>query len=84
MGNPGAAPGLLATPDLIFLGQRIDGESHLVALDRENGKALWNHRLMGNHFSAPPITFTSGGKQFVVLATGAPHETSKLLAFRLP
>jgi len=84
LGNPGAAPGLLATPDLIFLGQRIDGESHLVALDRENGKALWNHRLMGNHFSAPPITFTSGGKQFVVLATGAPHETSKLLAFRLP
>ena len=84
LGNPGAAPGLLATPDLIFLGQKIDGDSHLVALDRKNGKLVWNHRLMGNHFSAPPMTFTSSGKQFIVLGTGAPHETTKLLAFRLP
>jgi hypothetical protein len=34
--------------------------------------------------AAPPLTYLAGGRQFVVIATGASTEPARLIAFRLP
>jgi outer membrane protein assembly factor BamB len=59
--------GVLATAGgLLFYGQPNGG---FTAVDQKAGRTLWsfptNVRMKG-----PPMTFTSGGKQFVVVAAG--------------
>ncbi len=70
--QPGAAraktwSGVLATAGgLIFYGQPNGG---FAAVDQRNGKELW--RFPTNIFmKASPMTFTSGGKQYVAVAAG--------------
>jgi alcohol dehydrogenase (cytochrome c) len=59
--------GLLNTAGgLTFVGT---WEGKLVALDHMSGKPLWNFHL-GTPVSAPPITFTAGGKQYVAVIAG--------------
>jgi len=86
LGVPQNAPGLLVTKQLIFHGHRAGWErpSSLRALDKATGGLLWEQRIEGTHFSSPPMTYMAGGKQFVVIATGAGLEPGRLTAFRLP
>ena len=86
LGVPNNAPGLLVTKTVIFHGHRAGRQrpSALRALDKATGALLWEHAVQGTHLSAPPMTYMAGGKQFVVLATGAGLEPGRLTAFRLP
>lgn len=68
------AGGLLATAaGLVFAGD----DTRLVALDSSSGESLWALDA-GGPIHAPPITYESGGEQFVAVAAG--HE---LVAFAL-
>jgi alcohol dehydrogenase (cytochrome c) len=58
--------GLLATPDLVFYGQP-DGK--VAALDAKSLQELWSFNT-GGGVSAPPMTFTSDGKQYVAVLVG--------------
>ena len=80
------APGLLVTKTLIFHGHRSGWRqpSSLRALDKATGAVVWSHGLQGTHMDAPPMTYLAGGKQFVVVATGAGMEPGRLTAFRQP
>ena len=85
LGVPGNAPGLLVTKTAIFHGHRNGTQgSSLRVLDKATGKLLGEHPLQGAHLLAPPMTYLAGGKQFVVVATGAGLEPGRLTAFRLP
>jgi alcohol dehydrogenase (cytochrome c) len=58
--------GLLATPDLVFYGQP-DGK--VAALDAKTLQELWSFNT-GGGVNAPPMTFTSDGKQYVAILVG--------------
>ena len=82
LGEPGAAPGMLLTKHLLFLGG--SRPARLRALDKRDGREVWQHPLAGRFTSAPPMTYQAGGRQFVVIGTGGPTEPTRLTAFRLP
>lgn len=68
--------GVLATAGgLLFYG---DPGGDVVAVDARNGKTLWHFPTSGEN-KASPMTYTIGGKQFVVLAVGP-----NVLSFGLP
>jgi alcohol dehydrogenase (cytochrome c) len=58
--------GLLATPTLVFAGQP---DGHVMALDAKSLAPLWTFNT-GGGVSAPPITFTVDGKQYIALLVG--------------
>jgi alcohol dehydrogenase (cytochrome c) len=59
--------GILTTAsDLLFVGGR---EGYFQALDARTGELLWKANL-GGQVEAAPITFSSGGKQYVTIAAG--------------
>ncbi|MDE0441469.1 MAG: PQQ-binding-like beta-propeller repeat protein [Gammaproteobacteria bacterium] len=84
LGDRWNAPGLLVTSHLIFHGHRSDGGTTLRALDKTTGALVWEHPLEGTHQDAPPMAYMAGGRQFVVIATGAGVQPARLTAFRLP
>jgi alcohol dehydrogenase (cytochrome c) len=64
-GSGRGSPGILTTAGhLLFTG---DAEGNLLALDPDNGKALW-HTRPGGTMSNGPMTYEIGGRQFVVTA----------------
>ncbi len=58
--------GILATPDLVFSGQP-SGE--VMALDAKSLEKLWEFNT-GGGVSAPPMTFSVDGKQYVAILVG--------------
>ncbi len=58
--------GILATPDLVFAGQP-DGE--VFALDAKTLQKMWSFST-GAGVNAPPMTFTSDGKQYIAILAG--------------
>jgi glucose dehydrogenase len=59
--------GVLATAGgVVFYGQPNGG---FAALDQWNGKALWKFPT-NVRMKASPMTFTAGGRQYVVVAAG--------------
>jgi alcohol dehydrogenase (cytochrome c) len=58
--------GLLATPTLVFAGQP---DGHVMALDAKSLAPLWTFNT-GGGVSAPPITFSVDGKQYIALLVG--------------
>ena len=84
LGDRWNTPGLLATSHLIFHGHRSDRGTTLRALDKTTGVLVWEHPVQGTHQDAPPMAYTAGGRQFVVIATGAGVQPGRLTAFRLP
>jgi quinoprotein glucose dehydrogenase len=75
------APGPIVTAGgLIFV---TGGGSTLYAIDTQNGSALWSADLGQSGYAVPMTYRTKGGKQFVVIATGAANG-AKLIAFALP
>ncbi|WP_152543479.1 c-type cytochrome, partial [Methylibium sp. T29] len=61
--NPGT---MVTAGDLVFQG-RANG--NLYAYDAKTGKALW-HMFLGSGISAPPITYSVDGKQYVSILVG--------------
>jgi glucose dehydrogenase len=79
LGVPGS-PGPIATAGgLIFV---TGGGSVLYALDSDNGSTLWSADLGRAGYAVPMTYRTRGGRQFVVIATGA-ATGAKLMAFAL-
>jgi quinoprotein glucose dehydrogenase len=77
VGSPGA---MVTKGGLVFL---TGGGRVLYAIDAKTGDYKWEYDL-GQVAYSNPMTFRSkGGKQYVVIATGA-GMTSKLMAFALP
>jgi len=58
--------GLLATPDLVFAGQP---SGQVMALDAKTLDRLWSFNT-GGGVSAPPMTFSVDGKQYVAILVG--------------
>ena len=68
--------GALATAGgLVFIG---DSNGNLIGFDGKTGKVLWRFQT-GATISAPPVSYTFEGKQYIALASG-----TAVLAFTLP
>ncbi len=81
LGVAGAPGGTVTRGGLIFI---TGGGDVLYALDKTNGKVLWQHALPAGRGYANPVTYaTRDGRQYVVIATGA-GENCELVAFALP
>ncbi len=77
LGSVGAPGSIVTRGGLVF---STGGDSKLYAVDKRNGKLLWEGDL-GQRSNATPITYqTRSGKQFVLIATGA-GSTATLYAF---
>ena len=77
LGAPGA-PGMLATAGGLVIGG--GGDLALRAVDAATGSELW-HATLPRRVNGTPMTYrTSGGRQFVVVATGGGEDAS-LVAF---
>ena len=70
---------LLTGGGLVFIS---GGGAKLYAIDKTNGKTLWEAELGGGGFGNPMTYETRSGRQFVVIATG--EEDATLMAFALP
>lgn len=89
-GNPERAP-LLVTKTLLFAGDGPGlfssgpqgGGKKFRALDKKTGKTIFEMELPGNE-TGLPMTFMSGGKQFIVVAVGARNFPAELVALALP
>jgi quinoprotein glucose dehydrogenase len=85
-GVPNFGGPIVTAGGLIFIAAAID--DYIRAFDVDTGAELWKHRLpVGGQ--ATPMTYTAGGKQFVVIAAGGyPRAGVKLgdyvIAFALP
>jgi quinoprotein glucose dehydrogenase len=78
LGAPGVQGAIVTKSGLVFVG---GGDAALHAVDKETGEELWKCRLP-RRTSGTPMTYSFGGKQYVVIATGAGADTV-LIAFSL-
>jgi quinoprotein glucose dehydrogenase len=76
-GSPGP---MVTKAGLVFV---TGGGPVLYAIDAANGRTLWQHDFGRIAYSVPMTYRTRGGKQFVVIATGA-AENAELVAFAVP
>jgi glucose dehydrogenase len=61
--------GVLSTPGLIFAGQ--ENTKQLGAYDPATGKNLWLSSALQTATGGPPVTYTAGGKQYIVVLGNA-------------
>ena len=76
LGAPGAPGSIVTAGGLVFVG---GGDAALNAVDALTGDLVWRAPL-GERTTATPMTYRSGGRQYVVIATGS-GETAELVAF---
>ena len=62
-----SSAGMLSTEGGLLFTGLLSGE--VIALDRDNGKTLWQFKT-GSSVNAPPITFTHKGRQYVAVLSG--------------
>jgi quinoprotein glucose dehydrogenase len=67
MGLPNLGGPLVTAGGLVFIGAAMDG--YLRAFDVETGAELWRDGLPAGG-NASPMTYTAGGRQFVLIAAG--------------
>ncbi len=67
LGTPGAGGPLVTAGGLVFIGYTLDNA--LRAFDLGTGKELWKTALPAAG-TASPVTYESGGQQYVVIASG--------------
>jgi quinoprotein glucose dehydrogenase len=79
LGAAGAPGAIVTAGGLVFVG---GGDVGFNAFDATTGQELWRHPLKVRT-TGTPMTYRSGGKQYVVVATGL-GEDSQLVAFALP
>ncbi|MGZ8378519.1 MAG: alpha/beta fold hydrolase [Gemmatirosa sp.] len=80
LGVAGAPGGIVTRGGLVFI---TGGGSTLYAIDKADGKTLWQGELGARGYANPMTYRTRTGRQFVVIATGA-GAGAKLVAFALP
>jgi quinoprotein glucose dehydrogenase len=91
LGNPGRV-GPLVTKTLVFLGEGFNtssgggaplgGGKKFRAYDKATGKVVWETALDGGT-TAPPMTYSWQGKQYIVVATGWTDRPGELVALAL-
>jgi quinoprotein glucose dehydrogenase len=89
-GNPERAP-LLVTKTLLFSGDGAGlfssgpqgGGKKFRALDKKTGQTVFEMELPANE-TGLPMTYMTGGRQFVVVAVGAAGYPAELVALALP
>jgi quinoprotein glucose dehydrogenase len=89
-GNPERAP-LLVTKTLLFAGDGAGlfssgpngGGKKFRALDKKTGKTIHEMELPANE-TGLPMTYMTGGRQFIVVAIGARGFPAELIALALP
>lgn len=89
-GRPGRA-GLMVTKTLVFAGEgsglssepRESGSPIFRAYDKKTGEIVWQFKLPANQ-SGVPMTYMIAGKQYIVVAVGAPNTPAELVALSLP
>jgi glucose dehydrogenase len=80
LGVAGAPGGIVTRGGLVFI---TGGGSTLHAIDKTDGKTLWEGDLGARGYANPMTYRTRDGRQFVVIATGA-GAGARLVAFALP
>ena len=74
--------GPLVTSSLLFVAQKDEGRNLLRAFDKETGEIITAIELPETPWGTP-MTYLSGGRQFIVLAIGEANK-AKLIALALP
>jgi quinoprotein glucose dehydrogenase len=80
--------GLLVTKTLLFAGEgagmfvATEGGTKFRAHDKATGRILWEGDL-GLRQSGIPMTYAIGGRQYLVVAAGAPGKAGELIALTL-
>ena len=80
LGTSGAPGGIVTQGGLVFVG---GGEDALYAFDKHTGEELWFGELAQRSTATPMSYRSSGGRQFVVIATGS-GTSQELVAFAIP
>jgi quinoprotein glucose dehydrogenase len=85
LGMPGVGGPIVAASGLIFIAASLD--DRLRAFDIESGKLLWEVKLPAGG-QATPMTYSIGGRQYLVIAAGGYKDDSTrgdyLAAYALP
>jgi quinoprotein glucose dehydrogenase len=86
VGLPNSGGPMVTVGDLVFLGATSDNRFR--AFDIESGKVLWSAELPRSAI-ATPMTYSTNGKQYVVIAVGGHGKKGlptgdNLMAFALP
>jgi quinoprotein glucose dehydrogenase len=79
LGVAGVQGTIVTRGGLVFAG---GGDTALHALDKQTGEDLWTYPLP-RRTTGTPMTYSTGGRQYVVIATGTGGEAT-LVAFALP
>jgi quinoprotein glucose dehydrogenase len=90
----GLVPGWpLATKTLLFVAQsiakpgstdrRAPGIGMLMAFDKKSGEELWRFELP-KAVGGAPMTYVTGGRQYIVVPVGGRTEEQELIALALP
>ena len=92
LGNPGRV-GPMTTKSLVFMGEGFNtdpgggppygGGKMFRAFDKATGAVVWGMELPAG-VTAPPMTYSWQGKQYIVVATGWTDRPGELLALALP
>ena len=88
LGIPGR-PAPLLTKTLLFIGEGSDavfnsgGGNKFRAYDKATGQVVWETELPAGTTGAP-MTYMSGGKQYIVVAVGAKNHDAEWVALSLP
>lgn len=85
-GSPNIGGPMVTAGGLVFIGASLDGK--IRALDVSSGQELWQHKIAAPGMSIP-MTYLSGGKQYVVIAAGGNARVTNdlsdsIMAFALP
>jgi quinoprotein glucose dehydrogenase len=83
-GSPNLGGPIVTAGGLVFIGATLDRAFH--AFDIETGRELWTATLPAGA-RATPMTYESGGRQFVVIAAGGSDvwgSGEAIIAFALP
>jgi quinoprotein glucose dehydrogenase len=85
LGMPSLGGPIITRSGLVFIGATLDDKFR--ALDIGTGKVLWQTTLPAGG-QATPMTYSLGGRQYVVIAAGGYKDSSKrgdyLIAYALP
>jgi glucose dehydrogenase len=79
LGSPGVQGAIVTKGGIVFAG---GGDTAFHAVDKSTGQDLWEYPLQ-ERTSGTPMTYSSGGRQYVVIAAGT-GAGAHLLCFTLP
>ena len=80
-GSPTLGSGLLVTSTLLFSGEGARGKPVLRAYDKLTGDVVGELQLPGGPTIGFPITYMSGGRQYIVVAALDEENVAELVAF---